>query len=112
MFYDTGVGAHDFGGLTVHTEADLILDIRETAHGFLDTAHDELEMRDVVAFPGRRHEEVVLAIGLAVEAMAAIEHKNLERGDPKGFDQHFDFLDVAVHDRRQVIAVVHVEFAF
>ncbi len=80
LVHHLGVGAHDLGGLAVERERNDVGDLRPLGGGFLDAAHDELEVRDVILFALVDHQEFLLIDCLAVQSVAAIEHEYLERG--------------------------------
>ena len=60
----------------------------------LHAAHDELEVREVVALVLADHQEVALAVGAAVQAVRAVEHEDLEGGDAVLLDQLGNLADV------------------
>ena len=57
---DLGVGRHDLGRLTMQAQADLVGLVRILLHRRLDAAHDELEMREIVALVFVDHQKFVL----------------------------------------------------
>src|SRR5919198_6424083 len=80
------VRGHDLGRLAVKRQADLIRLRYKALAGGLQAAHDELEVRVVVALIGPDHEEFTLAIGASVQPVRAVEHEYLERSDAVPFD--------------------------
>ena len=93
----------------MQADADVVGKFRVLLHDRARRAHDELEMRDVVAVVRAEHEEFVLRGRFAVQAVAAIEHENLERRDAVLEREIFHLAEVAAFDRRDVIAVVDEE---
>jgi hypothetical protein len=80
-------------------------------HGAADTAHDELEVRDVVALVRPDHQELVLLARRTVQAVAAVEHEDLERGDAEILDERRNLADLLAVERREMVRVVDVEVA-
>ena len=104
-----GVGAEDVREFAVQAERNRVLDLGIAQHRTMHAAHDELEVRDVVLLVLADHEEFALRAGGAVQAVSAVEHEDLERGDPVLLDQHVDLADVRAIERREVVGVVHPE---
>ena len=109
LLHEPGVGGHDLGRLAVQAQADVVALVLELLHRALHAAHDELEVRDVVLLVLVDHQEFVLVARRAVQAVAAIEHVDLERRDAVLLDQHRDLVDVPAVHRREVVRVVDVE---
>ena len=78
------------------------------SHG-LHAAHDEFEVRHVVALVLADHQELALAVALAMQPVRAVEHEDLETADAVLVDQHRDLVDVHPVHRREVESVVDVE---
>jgi hypothetical protein len=95
----------------VQGERDLPRPLGELLARRLHAAHDELEMRVVVALVLADHQELALAVGRAVQAVRAVEHEDLEARHAELLDQLGDLLDVRAVHRREVEAVVDVEAA-
>ena len=84
---DLRIGGHDFRRLAVQGQADLRRLVRKALSGRLHAAHDELEVRVVVALFRPDHQELALAVRAPVQAVRAVEHEDLERGDAVFFHQ-------------------------
>ena len=106
LLHHARVGGHDLRGLAVQRERDAVRDVRALLAHALDAAHDELEVRDVVALALGDHEEVVLVVRPPVQTVAAVEHEDLERRHPVVVDQRGDLVDVRGLHRREVERVV------
>src|SRR5262249_16366474 len=72
-------------------------------------AHDELEMRDVIALFGTDHQKFILMGGSSVQAISSIKHEYLERGDTVVEDKMFHFIDVPRLNRGHVITIIDPE---
>jgi hypothetical protein len=75
----------------------------------LHAAHDELEVRVVVALLRPDHQEVALRVRTAVQAVRAVEHEDLERGHAMLARELRDLAHVGRVHRREVVAVIDVE---
>src|SRR5262249_22899193 len=91
------------------TDADMGGKVRIFRHQALCGAHDEFEMRDVIAILGADHQKFVLGGGPSVKPVSAIKHEYLERRDPVVEGEMFHFIDVPGLDRRNVITVIDPE---
>ena len=104
-----GVRGHDLGGLAMERQRDLLRLVGKALARRRYAAHDEFEVRIVVAVFRPDHQEVALAVGAAVQAMRAIEHEDLVGGDAMALDELRNLADVRRIHRRKVVAVVDVE---
>ena len=68
-------------------------------------------MREVVALVLANHQKLALAVARTMQTMGAIKHENLEAGHAILFNQHGDFFNMLFVHRREVKAVVHMEFS-
>jgi hypothetical protein len=75
----------------------------------LHAAHDELEVRVVVALLRADHQELALVVGAPVQSVRAVEHEDLERANAVVLHQLFDLADVNAVHRRQMKTVVHMK---
>src|SRR5581483_5321212 len=89
-----GIGRHDLCRLAMQRERDLRSLGWKALARRLHAAHDELEVRVVVALLRSDHQEVALAIGAAMQAMRAVEHENLERRDAMALNELGDLTDM------------------
>ena len=106
---DLGVGVEDLRELAVQADADVVRELRMLRHQSPRGAHDEFEMRDVVAFLRADHEKIVLGVRPPVQSVAAVEHENLERGHAVIDGEMLHFVDVLRLDRSDVVAVIDPE---
>src|SRR5262249_11198092 len=106
---DLGVGVEDFGELAMQADADIRGKCGMLRHQTLGGAHDELEMRDVVAVLRSDHEKFILMGRASVQAVSAVEHEYLERRDAAVEREMLHLIDVPGFDRRNVITVIDPE---
>ena len=102
------VGVEDVGHLAVKADADVLGKLGACLAEPLRRAHDELEVGEVVGVVGAEHEEAALriAVGFPVQAVAAVEHEDLERRDAVLDGDPLHLIEVTALDGRQVIAVI------
>src|SRR5512147_1210634 len=86
---DLGIGGEDFRQLAMQADADIRRKLREFLHQALPIAHNELEMRDVIALVRPDHQELVLLRRSAMQPIAAVKHEDFERGYAVIGDQMF-----------------------
>ena len=110
LLHQARVGVEDVGHLAVQAHADVLGQARVPGADERGRAHDELEVGEVVVVLGPDHQEAALLLiaRRAVQAVAAVEHEDLERRHAVRRRQRLHLVDVAGGDRRQVIAVVAV----
>ena len=84
---DFCIGGHDFRRLAMQRQADLLRLVGKALARRLHGAHDELEVRVVVALLRPDHQELALAVRAPVQAVRAVEHEDLERRDAVFFHQ-------------------------
>jgi len=112
FFNNFCIGRHHLGGLAVQRQRDLFGALGHLLAGGLHAAHDKFKVRVVVAVFLADHQEVLLRVRGAVQAVRAVEHEYLEAGDAVFFDQLGNFLDVGAIHGRQVEPVVHMKAPF
>src|SRR5262249_8313502 len=100
------VGIENIGELAMQADADLLGKLRMLLDERSRRTHEKCEMGDVVGVGRAEHEDLVLGGLFAVQAVAAIKHEYLERGHPVLEREIFHLAEMAVFDRRYVIAVV------
>src|SRR5262245_29273447 len=93
----------------MQTDADMGGKVRIFRHQALCGAHDEFEMRDVIAILGADNQKFVLMGLPSVQTLSAIKHEYLERRDPVVAGEMFHFINVGGLDRRNVITVIDPE---
>ena len=93
----------------MQADADVRSLPREFVHQAPRGAHDEFEMRDVVALVRSDHQKFILLRRASMQSVAAVKHENLERGDPVFRDEILHLVDVAGFNRRDMKAVVDPE---
>src|SRR5215471_9105926 len=91
------------------TDADMGGKVWIFRHQALCGAHDEFEMRDVIAILGADHQKFVLMGRPSVQTVSSIKHEYLERGNTVVEGEMLHFIDVPGLDRRNVIAIVDPE---
>src|SRR5262249_17522354 len=106
---DLRIGVEDFRQLAMQTHADMGGAFWEFIHQAVRLAHDEFEMRDVIALLRPDHEEFVLPHGAAMQAVAAVKHENIERRYAVLDDEIPHPVDMRRLNRRDVKAVVDPE---
>src|ERR1700730_11949430 len=94
------------------TDANIRRTIGEFRHQPLCGAHDELEMRNVVAILRSNHQKVILIGRPAMQTVSSIKHEDFERGDAVVEDEMLHFINVPGFDLRNVIAVIDPESSF
>ena len=106
--HQTRVGIEDVGELAVQAHADVRGEGRVRPLDATGLAQDELEVGEVVGVVGADHQEAPLLVlsRLTVQAIAAVEHEDLERGHALVRGQGLHLADVRGGDRSQVIGVV------
>src|SRR2546430_2109952 len=78
-------------------------------HQPLRRAHDEFEMRDVIAFLRADHKKIILIGRRSVQAVSSVKHEYLERGDPIVESKGFHFINVPGFNRRNMVTVINPE---
>src|SRR5262245_16910791 len=81
-FNDFRVCIEDFCEFAMQADADVSSLSREFVHQALRGAHDEFEMRDVVALVRSNHQKFILLRRASMQSISSVEHENLERCDP------------------------------
>src|SRR5881296_1533760 len=108
------VGVEDVGHLAVQADADVLGQPRVRRADPRRRAHHELEVREVVVILGADHQEAALLVlaRRAVQAVAAIEHEDLERRHAVRGGEGLHLVEMVSGDGRQVITVVAVVATF
>src|SRR5262247_22425 len=82
---------------------------RKFIHQALRGAHDEFEMRNVVALVWPDHQKFILLRRASMQSISSVEHENLERCDPVFRDEILHLIDMPGFDRRDMKAIVDPE---
>src|SRR3974390_393219 len=79
--HDLGIGVENVRKLAVKTHTDVAGEFGMFGHQSPGGTHNEFEMSDVISLLGSDHKYFVLLVRPAGQAVPAVKHEDLERGD-------------------------------